>query len=359
VTSEHWKGRRVLITGHTGFKGAWLVQVMHRLGVDICGYALAPNTSPSLYDAANITKLCRSEIGDIRDRARLLGVVKSFRPEVVFHLAAQPLVRVSYRDPFETYSVNVMGLITLFEVLREAADIRCVVNVTSDKCYENLEWDRGYQETDAMGGYDPYSSSKACSELITASWRRSFFDPAGILVASGRAGNVIGGGDWAEDRLIPDFIRSVENGDELTIRSPRATRPWQHVLEPLSGYIGVAEKLLDNDNSAATGWNFGPEDESVRNVEWVAETICQYWGNGARVKIAADASFHEAHNLMLDIQKAKKELGWVPRWNVSDALFRTVYWHRSFSEGQNARLLCLQDIDIFDQSIQNRKGIDA
>lgn len=349
-------GRRVLVTGHTGFKGAWLVQVLHRLGAEICGYALAPATEPNLFDAARVNELCRSEIGDIRHRSRLADVVGGFAPEVVFHMAAQPLVRASYRDPVETYSTNVMGLITVFEVLRGQPGLRCVVNVTSDKCYENREWERGYRETDAMGGHDPYSSSKGCAELVTASWRRSFFEPAGVPLASGRAGNVIGGGDWAEDRLVPDFVRAVSAGAELVIRSPRATRPWQHVLEPLSGYIRLAEALLSDVAPAADGWNFGPHSESVRNVEWMARTICTLWGDAARMHVAPDASLHEARNLMLDIGKAEAELDWHPRWTIREALGRVVDWHKGFNAGEDARLLCLRDIEDYDRAAVTGKG---
>ena len=351
-----WNGRRVLLTGHTGFKGSWLVQILHALGADICGYALAPDTNPSLFGAARIAQLCRSHIGDIRDRANFAAAVRDFKPEVVFHLAAQPLVRASYRDPYETYSVNVMGLISVFEALREASGLQCIVNVTSDKCYDNFERERGYRETDPMGGHDPYSSSKGCAELITASWRRSFFAEAGILVASARAGNVIGGGDWAEDRLVPDFIRAVEKGRELVIRSPGARRPWQHVLEPLSGYICLAEQLLLGKSACATGWNFGPEDESVCHVEWIARTICALWGGNARYAIAAENILHEADTLKLDIQKAREGLDWTPRWTIAEALSKIVRWHKAFNEGQDARALCMTDITDFYQANPAMKG---
>ena len=348
MTGAVWAGRRVLVTGHTGFKGAWLVQLLQRAGAEVCGYALAPATEPSLFVEARVADLCRSEIGDIRDRARFAAVVADFRPEAVFHLAAQPIVRASYRDPVETYSTNVMGLVTVLEVLRGSHTVRAVVNVTSDKCYENREWVWGYRETDPMGGFDPYSSSKGCAELVTASWRRSYFTPAGILLASGRAGNVIGGGDWAEDRLIPDFIRAITAGEELVIRSPRATRPWQHVLEPLSGYVRLAERLLDGDATAADGWNFGPEPESVRSVEWVARAVCTLWGQGARMRVAADASLHEASNLMLDVSKARAGLGWSSRWTVAEALARIVRWHRAHAGGADARALCAADIEDYE-----------
>jgi CDP-glucose 4,6-dehydratase len=349
MTGSIWAGKRVLVTGHTGFKGGWLTLRLASLGAEVCGFSLAPATQPSLFEAARIGSACRSEIGDIRDRARIKGVVENFRPEAVFHLAAQSLVRASYRDPFETYSTNVMGLISLLEALRGDPSVRCILNVTSDKCYENREWVWGYRETDPMGGFDPYSSSKGCAELVTASWRRSFFTPAGVAVATGRAGNVIGGGDWAEDRLIPDFIRAISSGNELVIRSPRATRPWQHVLEPLEGYITAAEKLLQLEVEAADSWNFGPEAESVRDVEWIARTTCALWGEGARMRVAADATYHEAHNLTLDISKARAGLGWRPRWTISEALERVVRWHKGYLAGEDAHTLCIRDIADYDR----------
>lgn len=344
MNSNIWLGKRVLITGHTGFKGAWLVQVLHKFGAIICGYALSPNTNPSLYYEANIADLCESNIGDIRDRVNFENVVRDFQPEVVFHLAAQPLVRVSYKDPYETYSVNVMGLINLFEILRFYSGVQCIINVTSDKCYENYEWDRCYKETDSMGGHDPYSSSKGCAELITSSWRRSFFSKAGVLVASVRAGNVIGGGDWAEDRLIPDFIRAVENGNNFVLRNPKSIRPWQHVLQPLSGYICLAEKLLLKKNEYATGWNFGPDEDSNRQVEWLALKICQLWGVDKFYSIVSDTSYYEAKNLKLDIEKARNELQWSPKWKISESLEKIVRWHKSYKKGENARTLCMNDI---------------
>jgi CDP-glucose 4,6-dehydratase len=358
MTPFCWSGRRVLVTGHTGFKGGWLTLRLVSLGADVCGYALAPGTRPSLFDAACVGDVCRSEIGDIRDRTRLQSVIDDFRPEVVFHLAAQALVRASYRDPVETYSTNVMGLITLFEAVRSAPSARCVVNVTSDKCYENREWVWGYRETDPMGGFDPYSSSKGCAELVTACWRRSFFAPAGVRLASGRAGNVIGGGDWAPDRLAPDFIRAMAEGTELVIRSPHAIRPWQHVLEPLSGYMLLAQKLLESeDDGAADAWNFGPDGESVRDVEWVARTLCDLWGDGARMRVAPDASLHEARELRLETSKARAGLNWRPRWRAAEALERVVRWHKAFNAGEDARALCARDIDDYDKSCADvRRG---
>ena len=352
MTCGPWSNIRVLVTGHTGFKGSWLTLLLTALGADVCGYALAPTTSPSLFEAARVSDVCRSEIGDIRDRSKFASVVRAFRPEVVFHLAAQAIVRASYRDPVETYSTNVMGLITVLEVLRESSSARHVLNITSDKCYENREWAWGYRETDPMGGFDPYSSSKGCAELITASWRRSFFAPNGVNLASARAGNVIGGGDWAEDRLLPDFVRAIAAGQELLIRSPRATRPWQHVLEPLAGYVRLAEGLMKGGSHLADGWNFGPAMESVRDVEWIARRLCELWGDKARMRVAEDASFHEARNLMLDSSKARVELGWRPIWTVEQAVKRIVDWHQLHFAGEDARGLCMRDIEAYRQELE-------
>ena len=354
-----WSKTKVLVTGHTGFKGGWLTLLLTSLGAVVCGYALEPETRPSLFHAAGIASSCRSEIGDIRDREKLTAVVRDFKPDVVFHLAAQAIVRASYRDPIETYSTNVMGLITVLEVLRETSSVRHILNITSDKCYENREWAWGYRETDAMGGFDPYSSSKGCAELVTASWRRSFFAPTGVNLASARAGNVIGGGDWADDRLLPDFIRSIDAGQELVIRSPRATRPWQHVLEPLSGYVLLAEALLSGQSNLADGWNFGPAMESVRDVEWIARKLCEYWGGAARMSISGDASFHEARNLMLDSSKARLELGWRPVWSVDRAIARIVDWHQRHFAGEDARSLCMQDIEAYRHERELLQGRSA
>ena len=356
MNGGRWSKTRVLVTGHTGFKGGWLTLLLTSLGADVCGYALKPTSVRSLFNEARISSVCRSEFGDIRDRSKFDAVVRDFKPEVVFHLAAQAIVRASYRDPIETYSTNVMGLITVLEVLRRASSVRQVVNITSDKCYENREWAWGYRETDPMGGFDPYSSSKGCAELVTASWRRSFLTPGGINLASARAGNVIGGGDWAEDRLLPDFIRSIDAGRELLVRSPRATRPWQHVLEPLSGYILLAEALLRGGAHFADGWNFGPAMDSVRDVEWIAMKLCECWGGAARMSVAEDASYHGARNLMLDSSKARVELGWRPIWSVEQAITRIVDWHQHHFAGVDALSLCMRDIDAYRQEQELLRG---
>lgn len=354
-----WSKRRVLVTGHTGFKGAWLTLLLSSLGAEVCGYALQPASVRNLFDEARISSVCRSEIGDIRDRSKFNAIVSSFKPDVVFHLAAQALVRASYRDPVETYSTNVMGLITVLEVLREAPSVRHIINITSDKCYENRESAWGYRETDAMGGFDPYSSSKGCAELVTSSWRRSFLAPAGINLASARAGNVIGGGDWAEDRLIPDFIRSIDAGGELIIRSPRATRPWQHVLEPLSGYILLAEALLQGHGHFADAWNFGPAMDDMRDVEWIAKKLCECWGGNARMSVAENASVHEARNLVLDSSKAREKLGWRSIWSVEQAIARIVDWHQNHLAEVNALSLCMHDIKSYRHEQQILDGHSA
>lgn len=331
-----YQGRKVLLTGHTGFKGSWLAFWLQRLGAEVCGYALPSPTEPSHW---NLLKLdLRSEIADIRDAKILGNVFREFQPEIVFHLAAQPLVRASYRNPVETYSTNVMGTLNVFEACRKTESVRAVINVTSDKCYENREWSRGYREEDAMGGHDPYSSSKGCSELLTASYRNSYFNHAEFmkkhqtLLASCRAGNVIGGGDWAEDRLIPDIMRAVAAGKPVEIRNPQATRPWQHVLEPLGGYLLIGQKLLEGNSEYASGWNFGPAEDADLSVCEVVENIKRHWSRiDYRLAQTTDAP-HEARLLKLDCVKAREQLGWRPVWDSSATFEKTVGWYREFYE---------------------------
>jgi len=344
--------RRVLITGHTGFKGSWLCLLLHKLGADIYGYALDPPTTPSLFEEAKIGELLTSFISDIRNYDNLLKVMQQVQPEIVIHMAAQPLVRESYKIPVETYAINVMGTVHLLEACRNTKSVKAIVNVTTDKCYENKEWHWGYRENEPMGGYDPYSNSKGCSELVTSSYRNSYFNPAkygdhGVAVASARAGNVIGGGDWADDRLIPDFIRAISNGEEVQIRSPYAIRPWQHVLEPLTGYLALAAKLFTEGATYAQGWNFGPDDKDAKNVEWITRTICDLWGDGASFSIDTNPQPHEANYLKLDCSKAKSELGWIPKWDIETTLKSIVDWNKAYIAGKNIRKVTEEQIEKY------------
>lgn len=337
-----YQNRKVLITGHTGFKGSWLSLLLHSLGADIYGYALEPPTKPSLFNEAKLDEILTSYIGEIRDLEHLQKVMLEVQPEIVIHMAAQPLVRDSYIMPVDTYSINVMGTVHLLEACRNTSSVKAIVNVTTDKCYENREWHWGYRENEPMGGFDPYSNSKGCSELVTAAYRNSYFNPNeyenhGLAIATARAGNVIGGGDWANDRLIPDFIRAISKGEKLKIRSPYAIRPWQHVLEPLSGYLTLAEKLFTHGPSYAQAWNFGPDDSDAQNVEWITKQICDLWGKDASYEIDKNPQPHEANYLKLDCSKAKAELDWVPKWDIKTALNRIVDWHKAFLKGEDMR----------------------
>lgn len=350
MNHEFWCGKRVFLTGHTGFKGSWLVLWLAHMGAEVHGYALAPPTKPNLFTVANLKeRLVRSTIADIRDAAALMQAMQAACPDIVLHLAAQPLVRYSYAAPVETYAVNVMGTINLLEAVRQTPSIKAVVNVTTDKCYENREWVWPYRENEAMGGFDPYSCSKACSELVTAAYRHSFLSAAGIHVASARAGNVIGGGDWADDRLIPDFLRALDAGQPLIIRSPLATRPWQHVLEPLSGYLMLAESLFAKGQSFAEAWNFGPEDSDARSVQWIVEYLC---GQVPNASWQCDASLqpHEANMLKLDSSKAKVYLGWRPRWNLRTALGVTLAWHEAWKEKVDMADVSVEQIRSYEES---------
>ena len=347
-----YKNKKVLITGHTGFKGSWMCLVLNQLGANIYGYALDPPTSPSLFKEAAIGSLIHSEIGDIRDLAKFQQFLLAVQPEIVIHMAAQPLVRDSYKIPVETYAVNVMGTVHVLEACRNCSSVKSIVNVTTDKCYDNKEWHWGYRENEPMGGYDPYSNSKGCSELVTAAYRNSYFNPAtyekhGVALASARAGNVIGGGDWANDRLIPDFIRSITKGEILKIRSPYAIRPWQHVLEPISGYLNLAAKLYTDGPAFAQAWNFGPEDNDAKNVEWITSVLCSKWGNGASYVIEDTPQPHEASYLKLDCSKAKAVLGWYPKWDISTALESIVEWNKAFIQSKDIREVTASQIDTY------------
>lgn len=338
----NWRGRRVFLTGHTGFKGSWLALWLARLGAQVCGYALDPGTEPNLFSVAGVGEVLEDGRGDLLDRSRLESAVQEFAPEVVFHLAAQPLVRRSYADPVGTYATNVMGTAHLLEAVRRTPSVRAVVCVTTDKCYENREWVWPYRETDALGGHDPYSSSKACAEIVSAAWRSSFFsvDRPGehkVNLATARAGNVIGGGDWSEDRLIPDLIRGFETGKPVLIRRPDAVRPWQHVLEPLHGYLLLAEKLLAGNQRYATAFNFGPGDDGAWTVRQIANYVSAAWGSGANWIQDTDAGVHEAGTLRLDASKAQAELSWEPRFGIEEALAWTVRWYRAWRDGKKMR----------------------
>jgi CDP-glucose 4,6-dehydratase len=350
-----WRGKRVFLTGHTGFKGGWLAFWLASKGAVVRGYALDPSTKPNLFTEAKIAGLVEDLRGDIRDSARLEPALKEFAPEVVFHMAAQPLVRYSYDDPIGTYETNVIGTARVLDAVRRTTSVRAVVSVTTDKCYENREWHWGYRETDPLGGYDPYSSSKACAEIVTAAYRQSYF-PVGKIsehhcaIATARAGNVIGGGDWSPDRLIPDLVRGFLAGTPPLIRRPNAVRPWQHVLEPLQGYIQLAEHLLSADPGRyATAFNFGPLDEDARTVGWIVEHMVQCWGGNASWKLNPESGVHEAGYLKLDISRASAELGWKPRLRLGTALEWLVEWYKRWQAGDDMHAFMLQQIAAYEQ----------
>jgi CDP-glucose 4,6-dehydratase len=349
IDKTFWQGRRVFLTGHTGFKGGWLSLWLQMLGAEVTGFALPPPSTPNLFEAAGVANGMHSIIGDIRDAAAVKQAMAAAQPEIVLHLAAQALVRHSYAEPAETYATNVLGLVHVFEAVRATPGVRAVLNVTSDKCYENKEWVWGYRENDRMGGYDPYSNSKACAELVTSAYRNSYFNHArhaehGVALASARAGNVIGGGDWARDRLIPDMMRAIELGQPALIRNPAAIRPWQHVLEPLSGYLQLAHRLHKDGIAFAEGWNFGPHEGDVKPVAWIVDRIAKTWGGGASWALDGAEHPHEAHYLKLDCAKAHAELGWQPRWNIEQAIDRIVEWHKAREQGADMRETTLAQI---------------
>jgi CDP-glucose 4,6-dehydratase len=350
VNRDFWRGRRVLVTGHTGFKGSWLCLWLQHLGAEVTGYALAPATRPSLFEAASVARGMHSVLGDIRDADALNRAMAAARPEIVIHMAAQALVRESYACPVETYAVNVVGTAQVLDSVRGCPSVRAVVSVTTDKCYENREWPWGYRETDRLGGHDPYSSSKAGAELVTAAYRSSFFAALEPIVglASARAGNVIGGGDWSRDRLIPDILAAIGAGQAVRIRYPDAIRPWQHVLEPLSGYMALAERLCGDDGpSYAEAWNFGPADGDARPVRWIVEQMLERWGGG-RWTIEGQPQPHEASHLKLDCSKAHARLAWRPRWTLGDALVAIVDWQRAHERGADMRAITLAQIARFE-----------
>ena len=347
-----WGGKRVLVTGHTGFKGGWLSLWLDSLGAQVSGFSLAPITTPNFFTICDLRSKVDSHIGDIRNFKAFQSAIEATKPEIIFHLAAQPLVRLSYAEPVETYATNVMGVVHLLEAARQTGGIKAIVNVTTDKCYENKEWLWGYRENEAMGGYDPYSSSKGCSELVTQAYRQSFLVNEGIRVASARAGNVIGGGDWSLDRLVPDLLRALETNQPALIRNPSAIRPWQHVLEPLYGYLTLAENLfLERGEAYAQAWNFGPNDSDARPVSWIADQLVKSWGGSANWVLDGDPHPHEANYLKLDISKAKDGLGWSPAWDLSVALKRIIEWHLAFQTKKDMHQFSLDQIAQYQESV--------
>lgn len=344
VNNSFWKGKKVFVTGHTGFKGGWLVQTLNILGAKVKGYALEPNSSPSFFQSTNVGKRVISEIGDIRNQEQLTESISEFKPEVIFHLAAQPLVRYSYENPKETYEVNVIGTLNLLEAIRRVQTIKAAVLITTDKCYENKEWDYGYREIDPMGGHDPYSSSKGCCELLISSYRNSYFNQSKTKIASARAGNVIGGGDWSEDRLIPDLLKAIELNKAPILRNPLSIRPWQHVLEPIGGYLKLAEGLYNAVDGLDEAWNFGPNDTDCKSVEWITNTLFKLSGCENSWKQDYNFNPHEAKLLKLDISKAKNKLGWNPKWDISFSLEKIVQWHKTYLLNREAEAITHQQI---------------
>jgi len=355
VNPSFWNGKHVFMTGHTGFKGGWLSLWLASMGAKVTGYALAPNTTPSFFEVAKVEAgLKQSHIADIRDLENLQKAMAYARPEIVIHMAAQPLVHYSYANPVETYATNVMGTVHILESIRALDCVRAVVIVTTDKCYENQERTLGYSENEPMGGYDPYSSSKGCAELVTSAYRQSYFsvekfDQYCVSIASARAGNVIGGGDWSEDRLIPDAIKAFEAKEPLMIRNPLATRPWQHVLEPLSGYLVLAQALYQEGAKFGGAWNFGPKDEDARSVEEVVDLLIKNWNSSAGWKQDDGEQPHEAHSLKLDCSKARQNLGWIPKWSLEKAIEQIAEWQKSYQSQDNMQAVSLKQINSYQQ----------
>lgn len=359
MNADFWHGKRVLLTGHTGFKGSWISLWLQSMGAQVIGYALTPATQPNLFEDAQVAQGMTSIIGDIRDLNNLQAIFNTHKPEIVFHMAAQPLVRYSYSEPVETYSTNVMGTVNLLEAVRHCKGVKAIVNITTDKCYENREWEWAYRENEPMGGFDPYSSSKGCAELVSAAYRSSFFNgndysKHGVALATARAGNVIGGGDWAQDRLIPDILAAFEQGKQVNIRNPLAVRPWQHVLEPLRGYLTLAEQLYKHGVQYAEGWNFGPNDEDAKPVKWIVEKMVGMWGKDAAWHRDAGEHPHEANYLKLDISKARNHLHWYPILRLEDALRLTVEWANQRQAGTDVRQLTLNQISAYQHLVNTQ-----
>jgi CDP-glucose 4,6-dehydratase len=353
-----WRDRRVFLTGHTGFKGSWLSLWLQKRGAQVRGYALDPWTDPNMFTVANVASAVEDIRGDILDRSKLEAAMVEFAPEVVFHMAAQPLVRRSYNDPVETYAANVMGTVHVLEAIRKSPGVRAVVSVTTDKCYENKEWVWPYRENDPLGGYDPYSSSKACAEIVSAAYRSSFFpvdslDQHHVALATARAGNVIGGGDWSTDRLIPDLIRGFQKKQPVSIRRPKSIRPWQYVLEPLHGYILLAEQLLAQKQQFSSAFNFGPGDDDAWTVERIATKIADAWGGRAEWVLAPDPGAHEAGYLKLDASKARAELGWQPCLKTGTSLEWVIAWYRAWERGEAMQEFTFAQIAKYEELVES------
>lgn len=351
VNPSFWKDKKVFLTGHTGFKGSWLSLWLQSMGAVVKGYSLAPPTNPSLFLVADVAKNMESQIGDIRDLEQLKQSMLAFDPAILIHMAAQPLVRLSYIEPVDTYTTNVIGTVNVLEAARSCPNLKAIVSVTTDKCYENKEWAWGYRENEPMGGHDPYSSSKGCAELVSSAYRNSFFNTEDTAaLATARAGNVIGGGDWADDRLIPDILKAFENSKSVVVRNPLSTRPWQHVLEPLSGYLVLAEHLYTHGQEYAEAWNFGPKEEDCKPVNWILDKMVTTWGEGAGWELDQNSHPHEAGFLKLDCSKAASRLHWHPRWNLEHTLNLIVNWHQDWRAGKNINEKCLQEIANYSNS---------
>ena len=354
MNPDFWQDRRVFLTGHTGFKGSWLSLWLQRLGAEVYGFALEPSTNPSLFKVANVADGMQSTIGDVRDLTCLQKAMHLAQPEVVIHMAAQPLVVYGYENPVETYATNVMGTVHLLESIRTCQSVKAVVNVTTDKCYENIERDWAYRENDRLGGHDPYSNSKACSELVSSAFRSSYFDENkyqlhGVALATARAGNVIGGGDWAQNRLVPDILKSFESGQPVRIRNPNAIRPWQHVLEPLRGYLQLAQKLVECGPEYGQAWNFGPQPHDAKPVSCVVQEICQKWGLGASWENDEGEHPHEANFLKLDVSKSASHLQWVPKLDLDQSLKLVIDWNRAFVHNEDMKEFTLHQISQYQQ----------
>lgn len=352
MNDTFWQGKRVLITGHTGFKGSWLSLWLQSIGTELLGYALQPPTSPNLFEVARVAEGMTSIIGDVCDYGHLREVIADFKPEIVIHMAAQSVVSASYVDPVNNYATNVMGTVNVLEAMRQVGGVKVLVNVTSDKCYENQEWVWGYRENEPLGGYDPYSSSKACSELVTAAYRNSFFNPNsfsehGVAIATARAGNVIAGGDWTADGLIADIVRSLLQKQAILIRNPYMIRPWQHVLDALNGYLTLAESLYNQGPAFIGAWNFGPYDSSVRPVRWIVEQLLSQWGEDASWELDKTSQFHESTSLSLDSAKARCKLGWQPKLPLEEALAQIVTWTKSYRSEEDMRHVTTTTIEKF------------